>query len=252
MLVDKKYKIARKWSNKELKKFAHLFGGKILNASGWKDETKEGRYYKDYFKNSELYEISNYKTEACGFQGLKNEFFLDLSKNINKKLINKYDVVFNHTTLEHIYNFKKAFNNLCLMSKDIVILVVPFLQQMHSYYGDYWRFTPLAIKKMFKENKMEILYSSFNEHKRSSVYLFFIASKNSSKWKDKICNHFTYKTKKHYFFDPYEHFVGCRSIKNNLGYNLLSCFKTILSNFKKCANKFFKLLRGPISTKFFI
>ena len=32
------------------------------------------------------------------------------------------------------------------MSKDIVIVVVPFLQEQHAEYGDYWRFTPLTLK----------------------------------------------------------------------------------------------------------
>ncbi|MDZ7799155.1 MAG: hypothetical protein U5L76_06175 [Patescibacteria group bacterium] len=221
MIKEKKYNQARKWSNKELKKFCHLFKGDVLNVSGWKDEDKEGDHYKNYFKNSNNYHISNYKSSACGFQGFKNEFFLDLSKTIPNRLIKKYDVIFNHTTLEHIYNFRKAFTNLCLMSKDTVILVVPFLQQMHSNYGDYWRFTPSAIKKMFEEENMLILYSSFNEGKKESVYLFFIASKKTQKWKEKIGNSFTYKANKKEFLGIYEQFVGNRAIVNSFLYKLL-------------------------------
>ena len=185
-ITDKKFRITRIWSNRELKKYAHLFSGDVINVSAWQDRDKQGLHYKDYFVNANNYYLSNYQTETCGLQGYKDEIFLDLEKKIDKDLINRFDVVFNHTTLEHIYNFKVAFQNLCLLTKDIIILVVPFLQQMHVEYGDYWRFTPLAIKKMFEENNMTVLYSSFNNHKKCSVYLFFIASKHPEKWKNKI------------------------------------------------------------------
>lgn len=217
MLIDRKFRLPRIWSNNELKKFSHLFIGDIVNISAWRDEDKEGNQYKDYFTNANSYTITNFKTETRGFQGKEGEIFLDLEQNLSINLLNRFDVVFNHTTLEHIYDFKTAFKNICLMSKDIVIIVVPFLQQMHADYGDYWRFSPLAIRNMFEENNMQVLYSSFNEHKRSSVYLFFIATKNPIKWKDVIHNKFTYNTKKHLFLQDFkENYVGCRSINNNL------------------------------------
>jgi len=224
MLIDKKFRLPRIWSNIELKKFAHLFTGNVVNVSAWKDKDKEGKKYKDYFKNANSYSITNYKSEARGFQGIEGEIFLDLEKNLPSKLNNKFDVVFNHTTLEHIYNFRKAFKNLCLMTKDIVIIVVPFLQQMHADYGDYWRFTPTAIKKMFEEQKMTVLYSSFNEHPGTSVYLFFIVSKKPAKWKNQISNKFSYTVKNKPFFDKGEILVGTRSIKNNIHYYLLKKF----------------------------
>lgn len=212
-MMDKKFRIPRIWSNKELKKFAHLFKGDIINVSGWKDIDKEGKHYRDYFINADNYYISNYKKKQKGLQGFQNEIYLDLEKNLDKKLINRFDVVFNHTTLEHIYDFRKAFKNLCLVSKDIVILVVPFLQQMHGLgYPDYWRFSPLAIKKMFEENKMELLYLSFNNERRTSVYLFAIASKKSKRWK-KIKKEFKYTCKKEEG-DTFPNFVGCRAITN--------------------------------------
>jgi hypothetical protein len=181
LFIDRKYRLPRTWSNQELKKFSDFFSGDVVNVSAWKDDDKEGRKYKDYFINASSYTITNYKKEARGFQGLEGEIFLNLEENITNNLKEKFSVVFNHTTLEHVYDFKKAFENLCLMSNDIVILVVPFLQEMHSDYGDYWRFTPLAIKIMFEDNDMTVIYSSFNEHKKSSVYLFFIASKKPEK-----------------------------------------------------------------------
>ncbi len=209
--IDRVHRLPRIWSNRELKKYAYLFSGDIVNVSGWKDIDKEGKHYKDYFINASSYTITNYKSEARGFQGYQNEIFLDLEKPLPKELYQRFDVVFNHTTLEHIYDIKTAFSNLCNLSRDIVIIIVPFLQQYHSDYGDYWRFTPLAIKKMFEENGFEVVYQSFNSHKMSSVYIFTIASRFPEKWRDKFKWSFSYIDPKGKGLEPY---IGCHAIPN--------------------------------------
>lgn len=222
ILKDRKYIVPRIWSNRQLQKCAHLFTGRIVNVSGWKDEDKQGGHYKDYFVNAANYHISNYKSEACGFQGFDNEFYLDLTQDLDEQYIDRFDVVYNHTTLEHIYEVKKAFRNLCLMSKDVVILVVPFLQKMHAHYGDYWRFTPLTMKSLFEENGYELLYLNFNNHRKASVYIFAIASKNPDKWKEKFNFHFSFQCKKA-FLDTGENYIGSRAIINPAIYRAL-CF----------------------------
>jgi hypothetical protein len=185
LFIDRRFRTPRIWSNDELKKFAYLFKGDIINVSGWTDEDKEGDYYSNYFINAISYTISNYDKEKKGMQGLENEIYLDLEKNLAEELVKRFDVVFNHTTLEHIYNTKKAFENLCTCSRDIVILVVPFMQQNHGRgYGDYWRFSPLAIKELFEKNKFKLIYLSANNHNNASVYLFAIGSINPERWKN--------------------------------------------------------------------
>lgn len=182
-LHDRKSRLARLWSNGELEKFAHHFTGDIVNVSGWRDEDKEGRVYADYFDQKKSYTITNYRSEARGFQGQENEVFLDLTRDLDEDFVSKYDVVFNHTVLEHIFEIDKAFSNLCLISKDIVIIVVPFLQPMHADYGDYWRFTPSCLQRLFFKNDMTVIYSSFNDPVNASVYLFCVGTKNPEKWR---------------------------------------------------------------------
>ena len=228
MFTDRIFRIPRIWSNNELKKFSSLFTGDIVNVSAWKDEDKQGGYYKNYFCNAKTYSITNFETDARGYQGHENEIFLNLENKLPENLQNKFDVVFNHTTLEHIFDVNTAFKNLCLMSNDVVILVVPFLQQMHAAYGDYWRFTPLAIKKLFEKNGLSIVYSSFNEDRNSSVYLFFIASKRPSNWSE-IQNTFSYKISKRKFFSDSEEYVGQRSINNNF---LVTVIKKLKGKFR--------------------
>lgn len=185
IINDKKFGMARAWSNHELAKFSALFGGKVINVSGWQDFDKKNKYYKDYFPNCSEYWISNLgKTEARGYQGnLKNEIILDLEKDASH-LAGTFDVAFNHTTLEHIFDVKHAAANLFGLSRDIVILVVPFLQEEHADYGDYWRFTPQVVLKLFKTNGLEPIYLNYNDHGHSSVYIFAIGSKHPEKWQE--------------------------------------------------------------------
>lgn len=213
--LDRKYRVPRVWSNDELAKFAYLFTGAVVNVSAWKDEDKEGTHYRDYFKNACSYTVTNYKAEARGWQGVDGEIFLNLEATLPKDMNQRFDVVFNHTVLEHIYEVRTAFRNLCEMSKDIVILVVPFLQQMHSNYGDYWRFSPLTLERMFEDNGMTLLYCSFNTHKLASVYLFAIASKHSERWAGKIPLQTTHVDPSSPL-DGLESFVGCHAIPNRL------------------------------------
>lgn len=181
-LPEPRFRLPRIWSNQELRKVASLFHGDVVNVSAWRDEDKEGGFYRDYFKNANSYTLTNFKSEARGFQGVENEIFLDLTDELPAELEQRFDVVFNHTTLEHVFDIDRAFTNLCRLSKDVVIVVVPFLQEMHGEYGDFWRFTPLAIKKLFEKNSMEVIHLTFNRHKNSSIYIFAIASRKPELW----------------------------------------------------------------------
>jgi SAM-dependent methyltransferase len=214
---DRKFRLPRIWSNRELGRFAPLFSGDVINVSGWNDLDKEGRRYRDYFINARTYTLSNYTAEARGFQGLEEEIFLDLEKELPGDLAHKFDVVFNHTVLEHVFDFQMALKNLCRMTRDILILCVPFLQQMHatSTYGDYWRFTPLAMRKLLEDNGMLLLYSSFNSHRKASVYIFLIATKQPEKWSEQFDGKFSY-TAPRPPLDGFEPYVGCHAIPNTM------------------------------------
>jgi hypothetical protein len=176
-------RLARRWSNAELRKFAGWFTGDVVNVSAWRDEDKSGGHYADYFANKSSYTITNYKREARGLQGLANELFLDLEAPLPPALAGRFDVVFNHTALEHIYELQTAFTNLCAMSRDIVIIVVPWLQPYHGDYGDYWRISPLAAQRMFEANGLLPLYVSFNEDPFASVYVFALGSRQPERWR---------------------------------------------------------------------
>ena len=221
--MDKKFRVPRVWSNRELEKFGHLFSGKGVNVSGWKDIDKEGKKYRDYFSNISEYWITNYKSEARGFQGdQENEIFLDLEEDLDESMHGKFDVVFNHTVLEHIFDVNKAFENLCKLSNDIVIVVVPFLQEQHAEYGDYWRFTPLAVEKLFQQNSMEMIYINYNDASDDSIYIFAIGTKDKNKW-NKIQTESTNQIKVINKF-----MLGTKVIKNSIFNSALNKLRAII------------------------
>ncbi len=219
--MDRRFRLPRTWSNKELKKISHLFFGDVVNVSAWKDEDKKGLHYKEYFVNASNYFCTNFG----GIRGYNKEkdINLDLTKELPIELRTQFDVVFNHTTLEHIFNIKTAFKNLCDMSKDIVILIVPAIQPQHETdsFKDYWRFTPSSIRELFFENGMKVLYESTNMDLNAGVYLFFVASKHPELWKTKIPE---------------------KVITNMLGENIGKTFLEILKDTIKSVARFIKKL----------
>jgi hypothetical protein len=210
----KKFQIPRLWSNAELRKFAHLFHGDIVNVSGWTDIDKEGKHYRDYFYNANEYWITNYNEKIKGLQHYKNEIFLDLEEELNPDLLKKYDVVFNHTTLEHIYETRIAFRNICNISKDVVIIVVPYIQQIHGIgYSDYWRFTPHTMAKMYEENGLKLRYCAANGKDKASIYLFCIGYRDE-KWDSSIPSRFDLRIdpSKDLYGNTFQNVIGSRVI----------------------------------------
>lgn len=200
LFIKLNYKLGRRffledhhriWSNNELKKFAHLFTGSICNVSGWKDSTRDGKneFYQNYFINKSSYTITNFSGQR-GFRDIDKNISLDLTKPLKKELINKYDVVFNHTTLEHIYEIDIATRNLSELTNDILIIVVPFMQEQHyekKSYGDYWRFTQLTLHNIFLRHNIYPLYMSSNDHQPwYPIYLFYVGTKKPQNWNKKF------------------------------------------------------------------
>lgn len=173
----------RAWSNDELKKFCHNFKGDVINISGWEDKDKQGGHYRDYFPKASSYTVSNYTPSHS--QNNVTEIHLDLEKKLPIKLEGKYDIVFSHTNLEHVFDAFTAFKNHCKMSRDIVIIVVPFIQQQHETeeFKDYWRYTPSCLRELFKRNGLTTIYEAFNDEPNTVNYLLFVGSRMPKKWR---------------------------------------------------------------------
>lgn len=178
----------RHWSNEELRMLAPLYSGAVINVSAGDDSDKSGGVYRDYFLNCSSYWKSNYQSvdEAAG-----DEVRLDLAEDLSghPELIQGFDVVFTHTVLEHVYEVHRAVENLCLISRDTVITVVPALQAYHHeehIYKDFWRFTPFTLIRLFGHHGFKTVYLNWNTAAVGNIYLLHVASKHPQKWEGKL------------------------------------------------------------------
>lgn len=177
------FTLARRWSNAELRRIGPLFSGRVVNVSAWEDRDKEGGHYRDYFSKATSYARTNYGTSQGVLQGAADEVFLDLTEPAPEPLRGGFEVVFNHTTLEHVFEVRRAFSTLCALSSDVVIVVVPWLQPLHADYGDFWRISPQALVRLFEAEGLTPLSIRWNADPAASVYVLGVASRHPERWR---------------------------------------------------------------------
>jgi hypothetical protein len=189
LFEDRSSRLPRLWSNKVLRQIAPVFRGEVINVSGWNDRDKQGRRYRDYFSGASRYYVSNHGGErgledAAGF----TDFAIDLEAPVPAELQARFDVVFNHTTLEHVFDMFTAFRNLCAMSRDVVILVLPFAQKMHwtGSFGDYWRFSPQGVRRLFTSAGLTPIYEAANDDRNAALYVIGVGARHPERWRDQL------------------------------------------------------------------
>ena len=183
--MDRQFRVARVWSNTELRKFSpHVFG-RVINVSAANDEDKEGGHYADYFGKADSYVISNFALGSDrGYRERPGELLIDLEGQVPTGLQRHFNTVFNHTTLEHVFDVRTAFSNLCALTNDLLLLVVPCAQAQHDAqdFADYWRFMPTGMRRLFGENGLTVIYEAANNHRNAATYLFFAGSRQPERW----------------------------------------------------------------------
>ena len=177
----------RSWSNSRLRFIAESLPRfeNALNVSGNLDSDKEGHLYQYYFK-TEKYNISSYSNDKS-YSNPQNQIIIDLDEDkskIAKEHFQKYDLVFNHTVLEHVKNPFQAFSNLeyLLAPNGILISVVPFIYKFHysnEDFGDFWRYTPHTIDLLHKHSNLFINLLEVGPLKGHEKYLISVASRGS-------------------------------------------------------------------------
>ena len=179
----------RRWSNRELRACGPLFGGDVLNVSGWRDEDKQEGRYRDYFPNAKSYRLTNYWGTDAKNDGEADSLFLDLEAPLPESLRGICDLAWTHTVLEHVGDVEAAFRNLGALTRDAVLVVVPWIQDEHyapGLYGDFWRFSPLGVRRLMEKSGLELVHLSANEQPWYPVYLFAVGSKQPAAWKGKF------------------------------------------------------------------
>jgi hypothetical protein len=185
----RRFRIARRWSNRVLREIAPLFDGDVINVSGWQDGDKEGGRYRDYFRNARSYMITNYG--GYRGEGRQTELILDLEAELPGEMVARADVVYNHTTLEHVFEVFTGVANLCRMTRDVVIVVVPAIQEEHAAesFGDYWRFTSGGLRRLFESNGLTPVFLGSSPYRDCAVYHLCVASRHPDRWRGRVPQH---------------------------------------------------------------
>jgi hypothetical protein len=97
-------------------------------------------------------------------------------------------VVYNHTTLEHVFDIFTAVENLCSMSRDIVVVVVPYVQEVHTTdsFSDYWRFTSPGLRRLFEERGLHPLLLVSSPDTDAAIYHLIVSSRDPERWREKF------------------------------------------------------------------
>jgi hypothetical protein len=180
---------SRVWSNRLLHHVGAMMEGDVVNVSGWRDEDKHGRRYRDYFPKAKTYTVTNYASPRRGLGDGVPSIELDLTAPLPDRLRNAFDVVFNHTTLEHIFDLTTAAANLAAMTRDIVVVVVPFTEAIHGHedgFGDFWRFTPEAVDGLFRPHDVVRVYAAMNHQPWWGIYVFWVGSRRPDRWRKQL------------------------------------------------------------------
>ncbi len=161
----------RVWSNREIDRIGAEVTGDVVHVSAWLDEDKEGRRYRDYFPQARSYTTTNVGGQRG--EGGEADLHLDLTRPLPSELERAFDLVFNHTTLEHIPAVHVALDNLFAMTRSDLLLVVPFMQVEHwecPSFGDYWRLTEHALVQASLDRGFEVVSLSSNHNPVWPIY----------------------------------------------------------------------------------
>ena len=155
----------RAWSNRQIARVAATATGDVVHVSAWLDEDKEGRTYREYFAQARSYTTTNVGGQRG--EGDVDDVHLDLSEPLPEELEQGFDLVFNHTTLEHVHAVDRAIDNLFAMTRSELLVVVPFMQVEHwesPSFGDYWRFTSHGLVQACLDHGFEVVSLTSNHN----------------------------------------------------------------------------------------
>ena len=171
----------RTYSNVCLKRILALLNvTSVLNVSGWDDGDKEGGRYSDYFSQKvSKYEVSHFENDYLRSDTDLSKMVINL-EDLNYQAVEKFELVFSHTVLEHVFDQQNAFRIMCSLAEKYVVGVVPMINVLHweKTYDDYWRFTPHGIRKLFENNEFKLVHLEIGPTSSISQYIIFVGVRN--------------------------------------------------------------------------
>lgn len=116
---------------------------------------------------------------------MRADYVLDLQSQPPEELAERFDLVFNHTTLEHIFDIHQAFHTMASMSRDAMLVIVPFVQHLHGPEdGDFWRPSPYAMRRLHENANLTVIREAAGPKGGKIRYLSYFSTKNPERWKE--------------------------------------------------------------------
>ncbi|WP_373033245.1 hypothetical protein [Sulfurovum sp.] len=144
-------------TKKEIKQLIKTYNLNI-EASSFDEYTYSNKFFEIFLeaKNVQSLDYSDY--EKC-------DVVHDMNQNIGREYYEKYDVVVDGGTLEHVFNFPVAISNCMQMLKEGGNLFVFTMANNHMGHG-FYQFSPeLFFRTLNEDNGFEIVDILLEEHK---------------------------------------------------------------------------------------
>ena len=129
-------------SNAILRAWCAGVTGDVLSIGSAGDIDKEGKTYREYFRNATSYTTSDIEPGA--------EIRLDIRQTGLPDAC--YDAVFCSGVLEHVDDCHLAVSEIhrILRPNGLLLVGVPFMQPLHRAPEDYWRFTEFGLRWLLR------------------------------------------------------------------------------------------------------
>jgi hypothetical protein len=148
--------------HKCLNKYFDIFDGKLMLELG-NQRIKKELLKRDKIKNNvakKFFETMGFKHTSFDYNGLDGSVATDLSKEISSKYFNKYDVITNSGTTEHVEPYDKQYEcfkniHMCCKKGGIFIHIIPQFGGFKNHCQIYY--TEDFFKDLASSNNYEIL-----------------------------------------------------------------------------------------------
>jgi SAM-dependent methyltransferase len=132
----------RKFHYRHLRRLARDTHGKVILEIG-SGKQIDGRYP---FSARHLFDPSNrfIMSDVVGSYG---HSIIDITE---LDATDEFDVILCLNVMEHVYEFRRGFDNLyqAIKPNGVAIVGVPAYYPLHDEPGDYWRFTEHALRRL--------------------------------------------------------------------------------------------------------
>jgi len=144
----------------DLKKWAHEMGYKLISDVNMSISNKEDFKLKNHIDDTSLLMSLGFNSvdsiDCNDYEGCT--IVHDLNKDIPSELYNKYDLIYDGGTSEHIFNFPKVLENYNKMLK-VGGRLIHALPTSNWVDHGFYMFSPILFHDYYSANKWEIIDS---------------------------------------------------------------------------------------------